>query len=198
MHHYLYNLQNRRSETRSNTERTTLNLQSIANDILERKDNKKMKQWSEHNNMFEKEILFIPIEIVGFHWSLIVVNNKQRSIKYYNTLGVSGLEAMASVKEFVQNEWQKRHKTKKTPEYYEKNVVVPKNLMGLDKGEVTCMVAHQIAKNRDLFFGGKIHGKIQGNLKDGNKKLPRIKVHTTTPNAPFIEEDTKRKNNIIQ
>ena len=76
MHHYLYNLQNRRSEARPNTQRAMLNLQSIANDILERKDYEKIKQRSEHNNMFKKEIIFIPIKIVGFHWSLIVINNR--------------------------------------------------------------------------------------------------------------------------
>ena len=47
--------------------------------------------------------------------------------------------------------------------------------MGLDKGEITCMVAHQIATNKDVLSAGKEMEKFKETLMTEIKNYPDLR-----------------------
>lgn len=49
-------------------------------------------RWSKRKklNVAEKELIIVPINIMGTHWALAVVNNKLKSFQYYDSLSLLG------------------------------------------------------------------------------------------------------------
>ena len=49
-----------------------------------------VKRWSKKFDVFEKEKIFIPVNINNTHWTLLVVYIQKKEIHYYDSMSGSG------------------------------------------------------------------------------------------------------------
>ena len=49
-----------------------------------------VRRWSRKFDVFEKEKIFIPVNISNSHWTMIVVFVQKREIHYYDSMNNSG------------------------------------------------------------------------------------------------------------
>lgn len=122
-----------------------------------------IKRWIRYENLFQKDKLFIPINQGRGHWILIVISMKNRTIKYYDSLGGKSQLFMEIIVSFL------------TDLHAERKVDFDKNKWGkifvedipqqdnfIDCGVYVCLYAYFITKNYPIIFKNNIsHYRIK-------------------------------------
>lgn len=108
-------------------------------------------------NVAEKAIIFVPINILGTHWALAVVDNTAKSISYMDSLASSGnLPALETIREYMVQEGKKHNLLVDFYSYtLHPRARTPQQLNGYDCGVFTCQCARYLAKKRGLLYGQK-------------------------------------------
>ena len=108
-------------------------------------------RWSSRlniNDLFDLKKLFIPMNIPGQHWFLIIVDFAEAEIGAYNSNPVktSRIEYLYNVQRYLNDEWeenkQKRQENRNRPRWKISDVDVSRNEVqgnGFDCGVFTCM-----------------------------------------------------------
>lgn len=108
-------------------------------------------------NVTEKAIIFVPINILGTHWALAVVDNTAKSISYMDSLASSGnLPALETIREYMVQEGKKHNLLVDFYSYtLHPRAKTPQQLNGYDCGVFTCQCARYLARKRGLLYGQK-------------------------------------------
>ena len=108
-------------------------------------------RWSRHQNvddLFDLEKMFVPVNIPGQHWFLIIVDFASAEIGAFdsNPVKTSRMQYLYNVQRYLNDEWeenkQKRHEKKIRPRWRICDVDVSNNNVqenGFDCGVFTCM-----------------------------------------------------------
>jgi sentrin-specific protease 1 len=119
-------------------------------------DYKAVERWTKKINIFEHDMLFIPINYNQDHWLLAVVYMQQKMIVLYDSMGSSTKKEL--FKGVLMN-WLQLEKETKHPEVHFDasewhscfgGFHVPKQSNGYDCGVFVCMAAEYISKNIPL------------------------------------------------
>lgn len=128
-----------------------------------------VKRWGKRKklNPFEKTIIFIPINISSTHWALAIVNNRDKTIGYYDSLNslsqTSDCDSEAHdeaefsdlhyIKTYLEGEVERLGLNEDVSQYKLKpNIKVPQQKNGYDCGVFTCICASYIAKSLKLTY----------------------------------------------
>ncbi|KAI9615090.1 hypothetical protein H4Q26_011629 [Puccinia striiformis f. sp. tritici PST-130] len=68
----------------------------------------KVSRWTRKINIFEKDLIFFPINLSNLHWVLGVINNRKKRFEYYDSLGGSGSGVLSKLRRYYQDEYQAR------------------------------------------------------------------------------------------
>jgi len=116
-------------------------------------------RWSKRKkvNVTEQDLILVPINIMGTHWALAVVNNKERKFQYFDSLSSNGnQQALQIIKNYMIQE-AKKHNSSIDFEKYSlmKNMPSPQQQNGFDCGVFACICAKYVAQWKELTYGQK-------------------------------------------
>ncbi|XP_040594500.1 sentrin-specific protease 2-like [Mesocricetus auratus] len=114
-----------------------------------------VKRWTRGMNLFEKEIVLVPIH-QKVHWSLIVIDLRKQSIVYFDSMGQTGQNICETIFQYLQNESKTRRNIELDPSEWKQYSVtseeIPQQLNGSDCGMFTCKYADYISKDQPVTF----------------------------------------------
>lgn len=106
-------------------------------------------------NLFEKEKVIVPINIMSTHWALAVIDNKQKSISYFDSLASRGnRNAVELLNEYMQKEAERLGQQAPVYELFA-SAKTPQQQNGYDCGVFTCTVAKYASALQPMAFGQK-------------------------------------------
>lgn len=120
---------------------------------LQRRGHEGMKRWTKKVNIFEKDIIIVPIHL-HVHWCLVVVDLKKKEINYYDSMGNSNDECLQHMKKYLVAE----HKVKMEEEldltdWKIRNVKdIPQQMNGSDCGVFACTYAEFSSRRAPFSF----------------------------------------------
>ena len=114
-----------------------------------------VKRWTRGINLFEKELILVPIH-QRVHWSLVVIDLRKRSIVYLDSMGQTGKSICETIFQYLQNESKTRRNIELDPlewkQYSVTSEEIPLQLNGSDCGMFTCKYADYIARDQPVTF----------------------------------------------
>ncbi|XP_038202906.1 sentrin-specific protease 2-like [Arvicola amphibius] len=114
-----------------------------------------VKRWTRRMNLFEKEIILVPIH-QEVHWSLIVIDLRKCSIMYYDSMGHTGQSICETIFQYLQNESKTRRNIELDPlewkQYSMTSAEIPQQLNGSDCGVFTCKYADYVSRDQPVTF----------------------------------------------
>ncbi|KAJ8657795.1 hypothetical protein O0I10_006610 [Lichtheimia ornata] len=120
---------------------------------LREKGYPKVKRWTKRVDIFAKDLLFIPINY-SYHWTLGVVDMKQKTITVYDSLGGGHRPTLELLLDYLSQEHQDKKGspfddsgwTMRTP----KEIPHQKNMS--DCGVFTCTYAERLSRQQEFEF----------------------------------------------
>uniref|UniRef100_A0A8C6GQX5 Ubiquitin-like protease family profile domain-containing protein n=1 Tax=Mus spicilegus TaxID=10103 RepID=A0A8C6GQX5_MUSSI len=114
-----------------------------------------VKRWTRGINLFEKELILLPIH-QRVHWSLVVIDLRKRSIVYLDSMGQTGKSICETIFQYLQNESKTRRNIELDPLEWKQHSMtseeIPLQLNGSDCGMFTCKYAVYIARDQPVTF----------------------------------------------
>ncbi|KAK6460131.1 hypothetical protein DFJ63DRAFT_262625 [Scheffersomyces coipomensis] len=123
---------------------------------LESKGYQGIARWGKRKklNLFEKDMVIVPINVMNTHWALAVINNLTHSIQYFDSLISSNgnIRAITLLKDYVEQE-AKRLNVNITNEYQLfPRMQSPQQANGYDCGVFTCTAAKYLSLSQPLRY----------------------------------------------
>lgn len=121
---------------------------------LETKGYQGVARWAKRRklNVFEKDIIIIPINIMNTHWALAVVDNVEKKIEYLDSLSTSGNASAVKLLANYMAQEAKRLNVKEIDYKLLSNTKSPQQNNGSDCGVFTCSNARFKAERKDSSF----------------------------------------------
>ncbi|KAK6204945.1 uncharacterized protein RJT21DRAFT_12130 [Scheffersomyces amazonensis] len=123
---------------------------------LEEKGYSGIVRWGKRKklNLFEKDLIMVPINVMNTHWALAVINNKSHSIEYYDSLISSNgnIRAISLLKDYVEQEANRLNKKISSEYQLFPRMRSPQQANGYDCGVFTCTAAKYLSFNQPLRY----------------------------------------------
>ncbi|GME66554.1 unnamed protein product [[Candida] boidinii] len=127
---------------------------------LSSKGYKGVARWAKRAkiNVTQLDYIFVPVNLNQVHWALGVINNKDRSFQYYDSLfGHAGPEIISRLEEYLTGETKRLYGDDYSgADYtdYERCTAVdcPQQENGSDCGVFTCTAVDYISRSSGLFY----------------------------------------------
>ncbi|KAM7350486.1 ulp1 [Cochliomyia hominivorax] len=113
-----------------------------------------VKRWTRKVDIFAKDIMPVPVHVGGVHWCMAIIHMKERSIKYYDSMGTPNPSVLKALEQYLKDEsMDKRKQPFDTSGFVIESVQgVPRQMNGSDCGVFSCMFAEYITRNREITF----------------------------------------------
>ncbi|WP_419241167.1 Ulp1 family isopeptidase [Cardinium endosymbiont of Nabis limbatus] len=113
----------------------------------------KVKRWTENIDIFDYDLLLIPIHL-GYHWCLAVVDFGKKAINYYDSLGKSNKDCLNKLLDYLVKEIadKKQGQLNKAEWRLECLEGIPQQQNGYDCGVFVCQFANHVALGAPLNF----------------------------------------------
>lgn len=113
-----------------------------------------VKRWTRKVDIFAKDVLPVPVHVGGVHWCMAIIHLKNRSIKYYDSMGTPNPSVLKALEQYLKDEsMDKRKQPYDTNGFVIESVQgVPRQMNGSDCGVFSCMFAEYITRNREITF----------------------------------------------
>ncbi|ODV79917.1 cysteine proteinase, partial [Suhomyces tanzawaensis NRRL Y-17324] len=103
-------------------------------------------------NVYEKDIILVPINIMNTHWALAVINNVEQKIEYLDSLSSNGnINAIKLLSNYMSLEADRLGKPKIQYQLFP-SVKTPQQANGYDCGVFTCTAARYVAEKSALTY----------------------------------------------
>lgn len=115
-----------------------------------------LKRWTRKVDIFSKDLLVVPIHL-GMHWCMSVVDFREKTIRYFDSMGGSNPKCLNALKRYLQDEsLDKKKQPYDVTDWSLENVKdIPQQMNGSDCGVFSCMFAEYICGNKKLTFSQK-------------------------------------------
>ncbi|XP_015301105.3 sentrin-specific protease 2 isoform X2 [Macaca fascicularis] len=114
-----------------------------------------VKRWTKGVNLFEQEIILVPIHR-KVHWSLVVIDLRKKCLKYLDSMGQKGHRICEILLQYLQDESKTKRNTDlnllEWTHYSMKPHEIPQQLNGSDCGMFTCKYADYISRDKPITF----------------------------------------------
>ncbi|XP_005247747.2 sentrin-specific protease 2 isoform X1 [Homo sapiens] len=114
-----------------------------------------VKRWTKGVNLFEQEIILVPIHR-KVHWSLVVIDLRKKCLKYLDSMGQKGHRICEILLQYLQDESKtKRNSDLNLLEWTHHSMKpheIPQQLNGSDCGMFTCKYADYISRDKPITF----------------------------------------------
>ncbi|GIZ03753.1 hypothetical protein CEXT_727791 [Caerostris extrusa] len=119
---------------------------------LRKKGEAHVLRWTRKVEIFKFDILFVPIHF-GLHWALCVINNRYKTIKFYDSMRGTDDGTLKALQSYVVLELQTRTGVE-NPTPYSLEIIkdIPQQMNGSDCGMFALKYAEYISRNAPFTF----------------------------------------------
>ncbi|XP_044268035.1 sentrin-specific protease 1-like [Tribolium madens] len=112
-----------------------------------------LKRWTRRVDIFSYEFICVPIHL-GMHWCMAIINLKERTIKYYDSMGKSNNQCLNALRNYLEFEhMDKKGQPFSTEDFVLENVQdIPQQMNGSDCGMFSCTFAEFATRKARFTF----------------------------------------------
>ncbi|KAJ6637597.1 Sentrin-specific protease 1 [Pseudolycoriella hygida] len=113
-----------------------------------------VKRWTKKVDLFACDIIPVPVHVGGIHWCMAIINMKEKTIKYYDSMGGPNNKVLSALEDYLREESLDKRKVAFDLSGWSKENVTnnPRQQNGSDCGVFSCMTAEFICRNRPIIF----------------------------------------------
>ena len=121
---------------------------------LLRESHQGVKRWTRKVDIFSYDIIPIPVHVGGVHWCMSVIHLREKTIKYYDSMGHPNDIVLKALERYLHDEsMDKRKKPFDTSDFSIECVRdCPKQQNGSDCGVFSCQFAEFITRDSNVSF----------------------------------------------
>lgn len=115
---------------------------------------KSVERWTKRVNIFSFNIILFPVHVNNNHWALVVVDFRQKTIRYYDSMGNTNPKVLDAIENYLKEEsLSKLKKPFDIVPFKKQNVEnIPRQDNGNDCGVFSCIFAEVISRNKQINF----------------------------------------------
>ncbi|KYN07269.1 PREDICTED: sentrin-specific protease 1-like [Cyphomyrmex costatus] len=112
-----------------------------------------LKRWTRKVDIFAQDLVVVPIHL-DIHWCMSIIDFRNKSIAYYDSMGSNNPKCLASLKQYLQDEsLDKKKQSYDMNEWkFHSAKNIPQQMNGSDCGVFSCMFAEFVCANRKITF----------------------------------------------
>ncbi|XP_032691166.1 sentrin-specific protease 1-like [Odontomachus brunneus] len=112
-----------------------------------------LKRWTRKVDVFAQDLIVVPVHL-DIHWCMSIIDFREKSILYYDSMGGSNPKCLAALKQYLQDEsLDKKKKTYDMSDWKLQSVKdIPQQMNGSDCGVFSCMFAEYVCANKKITF----------------------------------------------
>ena len=112
-----------------------------------------LKRWTQKVDVFSHDLIIVPV-LLKVHWCLAVIDFRNKTVKYYDSMGSPNNKCLKSLMKYLQDEsLDKRKAAFDTSGWQTENVKkIPQQMNGNDCGMFACTFAEYICRGADISF----------------------------------------------
>lgn len=111
-----------------------------------------VSKWTKCADIFYFDIILVPV-LINKHWTIAMIHIKEKSIKYYDSIGGQNDALMTKLAEYLQFEHLQKKKVALDTCWVMENVRnIPQQKNRHDCGVFICMYAEYVTRNRPIAF----------------------------------------------
>lgn len=112
-----------------------------------------VRRWTKKIDIFSFDVIPIPVH-KGIHWCMAIIHMKNKTIKYYDSMGAPNNGALNALSEYLVLECKDKKQTEFDMSGWTLENVqgIPQQENGSDCGVFSCMYAEFITRNRPIVF----------------------------------------------
>lgn len=113
-----------------------------------------VRRWTKKVDLFAYDIIPVPVHVSNIHWCMAIINMKEKTIKYYDSMGASNNRVLSALEDYLRDESLDKRKIQFDMSDWSKENVSnsPRQENGSDCGVFSCMTAEFICRNRPIIF----------------------------------------------
>ncbi|NXE91322.1 SENP2 protease, partial [Menura novaehollandiae] len=116
---------------------------------------KAVKRWTKGVDIFNHDIILVPIHL-RIHWTLLVVDVREKTIKYFDSFGQSGDHICRTILKYLQEESKEKRNIELTASEWTIHSMEPQEIPqqnnGSDCGVFACKFADFISRDKPIIF----------------------------------------------
>uniref|UniRef100_A0A8D2MIW7 Ubiquitin-like protease family profile domain-containing protein n=1 Tax=Zonotrichia albicollis TaxID=44394 RepID=A0A8D2MIW7_ZONAL len=116
---------------------------------------KGVKKWTKDVDIFEHDVIFVPIHL-RIHWTLLVIDLREKTIKYFDSLGQKGDHICKTVLKYLEEESREKRNIELTASEWTLHSMgteeIPQQNNGNDCGVFVCKFADFISRDKPIIF----------------------------------------------
>ncbi|KAM4770044.1 sentrin-specific protease 2 isoform 5-T5 [Cyanocitta cristata] len=116
---------------------------------------KGVKKWTKGVDIFKHDVILVPIH-VRIHWTLLVVDLREKAIKYFDSLGQKGDHICKTVLKYLEEESKEKRNIELTASEWTLRSLgaeeIPQQSNGSDCGVFVCKFADFISRDKPIIF----------------------------------------------
>ncbi|EFN89862.1 sentrin-specific protease 1 [Harpegnathos saltator] len=112
-----------------------------------------LKRWTRKVDIFAQDLMVVPIHL-DVHWCMSIIDFRDKSIVYYDSMGGNNPKCLAALKQYLQDESLDKKKQTYNMNDWKLQVAkdIPQQMNGSDCGVFSCMFAEYICANKKITF----------------------------------------------
>lgn len=113
-----------------------------------------VRRWTRKVNIFSYDIIPVPVHVGQVHWCMAIIHLKDKTIKYYDSMGTPNPAVLRSLETYLKDESLDKLNTNLSMNDWEIESVrnLPRQMNGSDCGVFSCMFAEYITRNKPITF----------------------------------------------
>uniref|UniRef100_A0A8C5U7W6 SUMO specific peptidase 2 n=1 Tax=Malurus cyaneus samueli TaxID=2593467 RepID=A0A8C5U7W6_9PASS len=116
---------------------------------------REVKKWTKGVDIFEHDVILVPIHL-RVHWTLLVVDLREKTIKYFDSLGQKGDDICKTVLKYLEEESKEKRNIELTASEWTLHSMgteeIPQQSNGSDCGVFVCKFADFISRDKPIIF----------------------------------------------
>jgi len=68
-----------------------------------------VKRWTRKIDLFDKDIIFFPVNLANMHWVLAVINKRKKRFEYYDSLAGPDPGVLAKLRRYYKDEYRAKN-----------------------------------------------------------------------------------------
>ncbi|XP_055370870.1 sentrin-specific protease 1 isoform X2 [Condylostylus longicornis] len=113
-----------------------------------------VRRWTRKVDLFSYDIIPVPVHVGGVHWCMAIIHLKNKTIKYYDSMGTPNLRVLQALEQYLRDEsLDKKNVVFETNDFVKECVAdCPRQMNGSDCGVFSCMFAEYVTRNKSITF----------------------------------------------
>lgn len=112
-----------------------------------------LRRWTRKVDIFAQDLVVVPVHL-DIHWCMSIIDFRDKSIIYYDSMGGNNSKCLAALKQYLQDESldKKKQAYDMSDWTFQSAKNIPQQMNGSDCGMFSCMFAEYVCANKKITF----------------------------------------------